>query len=94
MLISLTLESCAKVSNTALSNLKIGQPVTKCFICYSSGVSGEPYGLRLVGGVYEWEGRVEVSVNGEWGTVCSLDISTSDGNVICRQLGYQRSLSE
>ena len=57
-------------------------------------VSGEPLGLRLVGGVREWEGRVEVSVNGEWGTVCALETTANDFNVICRQLGYGAALSK
>lgn len=57
-------------------------------------VSGEPLGLRLVGGVREWEGRVEVSVNGEWGTVCALETTANDFNVICRQLGHRAALSK
>lgn len=50
--------------------------------------------LRLVGGANEWEGRVEVRVNYEWGTVCSFGISTNDVIVICRQLGYHRPLGQ
>ena len=57
-------------------------------------MSGDPYDIRLVGGAYAWEGRVEVSVNGEWGTVCSPTINITDANVMCRQLGYPRALSE
>ena len=60
----------------------------------SSGVAGEPYDLRLVGGANEWEGRVEVSVNGEWGTVCSLGLIANDFTVICKQLRYQQPLSK
>ena len=57
-------------------------------------MAGDPYAVRLVGGANEWEGRVEVSVNGEWGTVCSLSVSDDDVDVICRQLGYKSVLGE
>ena len=52
----------------------------------------------LVGGANKYEGRVEICINGAWGTVC-YSASTyyrsyrywdvTDARVVCRQLGHQ-----
>ena len=47
--------------------------------------------IRLVGGINEEEGRVEICYNKIWGSVCHLNWDTYDANVVCKQLGYQPS---
>ena len=51
-------------------------------LCTSDGSS------RLVGGMYNYEGRVEICTNGGWSTVCDDYWGSVDAQVICNQLGY------
>ena len=44
--------------------------------------------IRLQGGSYTNEGRVEVYCNGQWGTICDDGFSGTDARTICKQLGY------
>ena len=54
-----------------------------------------PLAIRLVGGALEYEGRVEIyneNYNG-WGTICSENFDGVDADTVCRELGYNGSLS-
>ena len=44
--------------------------------------------LRLVGGENESEGRVEICVQGFWGTVCDSGLGQREAVVVCRQSGF------
>ena len=42
----------------------------------------------LVGGSYQWEGRVEIYFSGTWGTITDSDWTNDDAQVVCRKLGH------
>ncbi|GLI67485.1 hypothetical protein VaNZ11_011664 [Volvox africanus] len=46
------------------------------------------YEIRLVGGRYPGEGRVEMFDGQDWGTICGDTFWYSEAEVVCRQLGY------
>ena len=48
--------------------------------------------LRLVGGIGPNMGRLEISKNGKWGTVCSRHFDQNAANVACRQMGFSHAI--
>ena len=52
---------------------------------YSNCTDGD---VRLVGGISQYQGRVEVCLNRAWGTVCAYSSWVSkDAKVVCNQIG-------
>jgi len=44
--------------------------------------------VRLAGSRVTYEGRLEVSYNGTWGTVCDDHFNDTEAKVFCYQLGF------
>ena len=47
--------------------------------------------IRLYSGTNNASGRVEVCLDGLWGTVCDDGWKSNDATTVCRQLGYSGS---
>lgn len=67
-------------------------------ILYLKKLKGPNYGdLRLVQGLVVDEsfssGRLEIYINGQWGTICDDFFDLTDATVACKQLGFSGALS-
>ena len=62
--------------------------LTIMYTVNSNGTTCTYGDVRLVNGSNQYEGRVEVCINDQWGTVCDEGWDGAEATVICRTLGY------
>ena len=58
---------------------------------FLTAAKAQPVTVRLVGGTYPQEGRLEVNYNGTWGRVCDHGFNNKAADVVCYSLGYGHS---
>uniref|UniRef100_A0AAR2L431 Lysyl oxidase homolog n=1 Tax=Pygocentrus nattereri TaxID=42514 RepID=A0AAR2L431_PYGNA len=83
-----SLRKCPHKSITAKDCKHMEDVSVKCNIPYM----GFEKAMRIVGGRTDYEGRVEVQVGSQWGTLCSDGWSTREAMVACGQLGLGYAL--
>ena len=65
-----------------------GDVVHKNTHSFCTGAQYHAGNIRLVGGSYPWEGRVEIHLSGTWGTITDFYWTSSDAQTVCYTLGY------
>ena len=75
--------------------LETGVKAIKTYLCVLyylktfTHIAGCQYGdIKLVDGSSQNEGRVEICIDNQWGTVTDDGWSINNAKVVCQQLGY------
>ena len=55
---------------------------------YAVDISYQEGDIRLVGGHFNWEGRVDIFWSGTWSSIRDTAWTDSDTRVVCKQLGH------
>ena len=71
-------------------SINVSLALASCFTDSTRIWNSNPFSgmIRLQGGNYSNEGRVELYCNGRWGTICDDGFNSIDAQTICKQLGY------
>ena len=67
-------------------------PLTSTYLFITADNKTDPLGVRLVDGVTNQTGRIEIQYNGLWGTICERNFDLNSANVACRSLGFIAAL--
>ena len=80
-------------SSKEIEECTLTESRSKCYVPYHLSCSVHDGKVRLVDGLHESEGRVEVHFSSSWSGVCNDEWVVNNANVVCRQLGYEKAVA-
>ena len=88
----LTIDNCGHYEDSGVSCRPAGEnyyytvisTLSQCTVHTENCTNGQ---VRLAGGDNALEGRVELCIDGQWGTVCDSSWTASEASVVCGQVG-------